>query len=188
MHSSNLRKEKGMLIKLDMANAFDRVKFPFLYQVLLSFGFEQEFVNLIKACTNSPWIAPLVNRRPTDFFKTSRGLRQGYPLSPSLYILMVDSLNRKLDQDRIAGDAPRLRITKDLKPLNHALFMGDSLMLGGASNRIDFVFKDTLQAYCKASGALISERKSVVYSWNAEDEKNSENSSQPGVQWTFKMG
>jgi hypothetical protein len=37
MHSSNLRKEKGMLIKLDMANAFDRVKLSFLYQVLLSF-------------------------------------------------------------------------------------------------------------------------------------------------------
>jgi mannosylglycoprotein endo-beta-mannosidase len=75
MHSSNLRKEKGMLIKLDMANAFDRVKLPFLYQVILSFGFEQEFVNLIKAYTNSPWIAPLVNRRLADFFKTSRGLR-----------------------------------------------------------------------------------------------------------------
>jgi hypothetical protein len=61
MHSSKLRKEKGMLIKLDMANAFDRVKLSFLYQVLLSFGFEQEFVNLIQACTHSPWIAPLVN-------------------------------------------------------------------------------------------------------------------------------
>ena len=75
MHSSNLRKEKGMLIKLDMANAFDRVKLSFLYQVLLSFGFEQEFVNMIQACTHNPWIAPLVNVRPTKFFKSSRGLR-----------------------------------------------------------------------------------------------------------------
>jgi hypothetical protein len=73
MHSSNLRKEKGMLIKLDMANAFDRVKLSFLYQVLLSFGFEQEFVNLIKSCTNSPWIAPLVNGRPADFSKPRGG-------------------------------------------------------------------------------------------------------------------
>ena len=54
-----------MLIKLDMKNAFDRVKLPFLYEVLLSFGFNSEFVKLIKACTNRPWIAPLVNCRPT---------------------------------------------------------------------------------------------------------------------------
>ena len=52
MHSSYLRKEKGMIIKLDMKNAFDRVKLSFLYDVLLSFGFFHDFVNLIKACTD----------------------------------------------------------------------------------------------------------------------------------------
>jgi hypothetical protein len=60
---------------------------------------------------------------------------------------------------------------KDLKPLNHTLFANDSLMLGGASNRVAFAFKDTLQAYCKASRALISERKSTIYSWNAEEDE-----------------
>ena len=54
LHSSFQSKEKGMLIKLDMKNAFDRVKLPFLYDVLLSFGFSSEFVNLIKACTYRP--------------------------------------------------------------------------------------------------------------------------------------
>ena len=54
LHSSFHRKEKGMLIKLDIQNAFDRVKLPFLYRVLLSFGFNPKFVNLIKACTEIP--------------------------------------------------------------------------------------------------------------------------------------
>ena len=75
MHSSYLRKEKGMIIKLDMKNAFDRVKLSFLYDVLLSFGFCPNFVNLIKTCTDQPWIAPLLNGRPTNFFKASRSLR-----------------------------------------------------------------------------------------------------------------
>ena len=48
LHSSFQRKEKGMIIKLDIKNAFDRVKLTFLYQVLLSFGFSGEFVSLIK--------------------------------------------------------------------------------------------------------------------------------------------
>jgi ribonuclease HI/exonuclease III len=169
MHSSNLRKEKGMLIKLDMANAFDRVKLSYLYQVLLSFGFDPEFVKLIKACTHGPWIAPLVNGRPTNFFKATRGLRQGCPLSPFLYILMADTLSRKMEQEMLIGAAPGLRITKNLKPINHALFADDSLLLGGASNRVAKAFKGTLQAYCKVSGALISDRKSVVYSWNVAD-------------------
>ena len=64
MHYSYQRKEQGMLLKLDMANAYDRVKLSFLYKVLLSFGFSPAFVNLIKACTDKPWIAPLVNGRP----------------------------------------------------------------------------------------------------------------------------
>jgi len=93
MHSINLRNEKGMLIKLDVANAFGRVKLSFLSQVLLSFRFDQEFVKLIQSCTISPWIAPLVNGRPADFFQATRGLRKGCPLSPFLYILMADTLS-----------------------------------------------------------------------------------------------
>ena len=69
IHSSFIRKEKGMIIKLDMKNDFDRVKLSFLYQVLLTFGFSLEFVSLIKACTEKPWIAPLINGRPAIFFR-----------------------------------------------------------------------------------------------------------------------
>ena len=81
IHSSYHQKEQGMIIKLDMANAFDRVKHSFLYKVLLSFRFSSNFVNLIKACIEKPWIAPLVNGRPTSYFQSSRGIRQGCTLS-----------------------------------------------------------------------------------------------------------
>ena len=69
MHSSFHRKEKGMLMKLDMANAFGRVKLSFLYSVLHSFGFSHAFINLIKAFIYKPWIASLVNGIPSNFFK-----------------------------------------------------------------------------------------------------------------------
>lgn len=171
MHSNNLRKEKGMLVKLDMANAFDRVNLTFLYKVLLSFGFLQEFVNLIKGCTSRPWIAPLVNGRPSSFFQATRGLRQGCPLSPFLYILLADTLSITLELDKSTRNAPGLRIMKELEPINHTLFADDSLMLGGASCRIASAYKVTLQAYCRVYGAFINERKSAVYNWNVEETK-----------------
>jgi len=58
-----------MLIKLDMENAFNRVNRTFLSNALLSFGLLSCFVHLIKACINNPWIAALVNGRPTNFFQ-----------------------------------------------------------------------------------------------------------------------
>ena len=136
MHSSYQRKEKGTIIKLDMKNAFDRVNLPFLYQVLHSFGFSGEFVSLIKAYTDKPWITPLVNGRPTDFFQATRGLRQGCPLSPFLYILMVESLSRKLIAKLVAGSLLGIKIARGVDPINHALFYDDSLLLGGASLNI----------------------------------------------------
>lgn len=100
INSSHQRKEQGMLIKLDMTNAFDQVKLSFLYKVILTFGFNPAFVNLIKACTDKPWIAPLVNDRPTSYFQASRGIRKGCLLSPFLYIIMADTLSGKLKAER----------------------------------------------------------------------------------------
>jgi hypothetical protein len=93
IHSSVRRKEKGMVIKLDLANAFDRVRHEFLFEFMRKFGFDMKFVNWIKACIGSPWIASLVNGKVTNFFKASRGLRQGCPLSPLLYAIQASFLS-----------------------------------------------------------------------------------------------
>jgi hypothetical protein len=74
LHSSLRRKDKGMIVKLDLANAFDRVRHTFLFQVMGRFGFAPSFINWIKACISGPWIAPLVNGRATKFFQATRGL------------------------------------------------------------------------------------------------------------------
>eukprot|EP00253_Pinus_taeda_P034761 PITA_34761 len=166
IHSSNQRKEKGMLIKLDMANAFDRVNRPFLYKVLLSFGFSPHFVNLITACTHNPWIAPLVNGRPSSIFQAWRGLKQGCPLSPFIYILLVDSLSRKLAAEKASGSLPGLKPSLSSPALNHALFVDNSLLLGGASARIAKAFDSVLNCYCRVSGASINRNKSEIYGWN----------------------
>eukprot|EP00253_Pinus_taeda_P011603 PITA_11603 len=93
IHSSCHRKEKGMVIKLDLTNAFNRVRHDFMFSVMGKFGFSKALITWVKACIASPWIVPLVNGRSTDFFQASRGLRQGCPLSPLLYAIQASVLN-----------------------------------------------------------------------------------------------
>ena len=130
-----------------MANAFDRVKLSFLYQILNYFGFSSAFINLIKAYTNKPWIAPLVNGRLAHFFQAFRGLRQGWPLSPFLYILMDDSLSRKLTVEKNIGTISGIKSVSVVESINHALFPDDTFLLGGASMRLARVFKEIMQDF-----------------------------------------
>ena len=68
IHSSLKNGDKGMVVKIDLANSFDRVSHPFLFQVMRRFRFASEFISSVKACINSPWIALLVNERVAPFF------------------------------------------------------------------------------------------------------------------------
>lgn len=120
IHSSKENKDKGIIIKIDMASAFDRVRHSFLFDVLFKFGFCPFFIRWVSSCISNPWISPLVNERSTSFFRGSWGLRQGYPLSPLLYIIMVESLSRKLEVERLSGNLPRIKIMRgvECKPLS----------------------------------------------------------------------
>jgi ribonuclease HI/exonuclease III len=166
LHTSLGKKDKGMIIKLDLANAFDRVNHNFLFAVMKKFGFDESFVNWIRACINSPWIAPMVNGRATRFFKASRGLRQGCPLSPLLYAIQAAVLSYQLEHARTTSNLKGLQIAHGVKEINHAQFADDTLLLGGASSLVAKKFKDELDAYTSVSGSEISLGKSKIYSWN----------------------
>jgi hypothetical protein len=152
IHSSLHRKEKGMVVKLDLANAFDRVRHSFLFDVMHKFGFGINFINWIRACISEPWIAPLVNGRATNFFKATRGLRQGCPLSPLLFVLQASVLRFYLDKKQLDQEIMGLNIARGVKNINHALFADDSLLLGATTVLSASRFKEVLDDYCDANG------------------------------------
>ena len=155
-----------MVVKIDLANAFDRVSHPFLLQVMQKFGFSSEFISWIKACISKPWIAPLINGRAASFFQASRGLRQGCSLSPLLYAIQASVLSFQRENARLKQDLLGIRMAKWTKDINHTQFTDDTILLGGASQIIARRFKTELDRYCSASGSEISFRKSHIYGWN----------------------
>ncbi|GJY39684.1 RNA-directed DNA polymerase, eukaryota [Tanacetum coccineum] len=84
---------KGMLFKVDFAKAFDSVKWEFLEETLKSFGFSPIWCKWIKGCLNNARGSVLVNGSPTSEFQFFKGLKQGDPLSPFLFILVMETLH-----------------------------------------------------------------------------------------------
>lgn len=66
------------------------------------------------------------------------------------------------------GTTLGIKVARGVEPINHTLFVDDSLLFGGASINIANAFKEIHQHFCLITRALINKRKSVVYGWNVE--------------------
>lgn len=70
----------GMVLKLDISKAYDRVNWNFLFKVLKAMGFEDKLIKLIRECISTVTYVVLLNGNPLEKFRASKGLCQGDPL------------------------------------------------------------------------------------------------------------
>ena len=93
----------GVICKLDVEKAFDHVNWNFLMQMLERSGFSTKWRQWILFCLSTVCFSILINDSPCGFFGSSRGLRQGDPLSPLLFVLVMEALGRMLDKAVLEG-------------------------------------------------------------------------------------
>ncbi|GJX53590.1 RNA-directed DNA polymerase, eukaryota, reverse transcriptase zinc-binding domain protein [Tanacetum coccineum] len=86
-------KRKLFILKVDFEKAFDTLSWSFLDSIMYQMGFGLKWRNWIKGCLRSSFTSVLVNGSPTLKFKIEKGLHQGDPLSPLLFILVMEALN-----------------------------------------------------------------------------------------------
>jgi hypothetical protein len=108
-----------------------------------------------------------LNGSPYDFFSPGRGLRQGDPLSPFLFILGVEVFSRLMFKEDINGSLKGLRIARNCTPIHHLLFADDLLIFGEASISVATSIKPCLDKYCRWSSQSINVSKfSIQFSRN----------------------
>lgn len=124
----NMGKPANVVINLDMTKAYDRVYWFFLMKVLRKMGFSELIIDLIWRLISNNWYSMLINGQAHGFFHSTRGVKQGDPLSPSLFILSAEVLSRALhalfEDDQFVGYC----LLKWSANLNHLTYADDTII------------------------------------------------------------
>ncbi|XP_026397133.1 uncharacterized protein LOC113291861 [Papaver somniferum] len=156
------RKFGNVGLKMDIAQAFDTVSWKFIKELFRQYGFYDTWCGLINCILNSARISIMVNGSPEGFFSISRGLRQGDPLSPLIFVLIEDIISRNLSKLFARRSMHHMVIKKGVSP-THLLFAGDILVFCRGNLQSLQSLLNLLDMYQKSSGQCVNFVKSKFY-------------------------
>ena len=114
-------------------------------------------------CVSSVEYRIRVNTEETDSFKPTRGLRQGDPLSPYLFLLCTEGLTALLANAEERGSISGIKVSREAPSVSNLLFADDSLILMRANAANAEALRAVLYSYCVASGQMVSVKKSSIF-------------------------
>nr|GEV87888.1 RNA-directed DNA polymerase, eukaryota [Tanacetum cinerariifolium] len=160
-----------MIFKVDFEKAFDSVWWDFLDDVLRKFGFSDTWCKWIQCCLKSSIGSILVNGSPTEEFQFGKGLKQGDPLSPFLFILIMESLHLSFQRIVDAGMFHGIKLGRGLVNLSHMFYADEVVFVGQwCSTNITTLIR-VLDCFHKASGLRINMSKSKIMGVRVDSER-----------------
>ncbi|XP_057733852.1 uncharacterized protein LOC130949032 [Arachis stenosperma] len=165
-----LKRKASAIIKLDFQKAYDRVKWGFVDIVLEKMGFGRTWRTWVRECVTSASVSILINGSPSKPFKMERGLRQGDPLSPCLFVLVVDVLNRMIGEAVRNNRISPLLVGRDKIELSHLQFADDTILFCPPEEETIRNYKRLLRCFEMMSGLSINFEKSNLIPVNCSQE------------------
>jgi hypothetical protein len=159
-----MRGKKGyMVVKLDMSKAYDRVEWSFLEAMMRRLGFTKGWISMIMRCVSCVSYSVLVNGVPYGNIRPSRGLRQGDPLSPYLFLLVAEGLSTMLVGAEREGKITGVPFSGGRLRLSHLFFADDSLLFVRANFTEWACLLGILSWYEKASDQKLNAAKTSIF-------------------------
>ncbi|CAM8940407.1 unnamed protein product [Rhodiola kirilowii] len=149
-------------VKLDMSKAYDRVEWLFLEKLLLRFGFARSWVEKVMCCIRTVSYQIKVNDKVSSVIRPGRGLRQGDPLSPYLFLLCTELLNTKICDAVAVGALSGIKVCRNAPVVSHLFFADDSIFFLKCKVAEAETLRDILSQYEEASGQRVNFEKSEI--------------------------
>lgn len=121
-------KSGGIILKVDFEKAYDCVNWDFLQFLLSRMGFGLKWISWIMECVSSALVSVLVNGSPTKEFRMKRGLRQGDPLSPFLFNMVVEGLHLMFEKALEVGLIDGICVGMNGLKISHLQFADDTIV------------------------------------------------------------
>ncbi|GKD18914.1 RNA-directed DNA polymerase, eukaryota [Tanacetum coccineum] len=155
------RKKQSLIFKVDFEKAYDSVRWDFLDDILVKFGFGIKWRGWIQNCLNSSKGSILVNGSPTEEFQFYKGLKQGDPLSPFLFILVMESLHISFQRVVDVGMFTGIKLSSSLN-ISHLFYADDAIFLRQWNDSNIDTLIHVMECFYRISGLRINLCKSKI--------------------------
>ncbi|XP_031116658.1 uncharacterized protein LOC116020318 [Ipomoea triloba] len=166
-HQYLKRKRQGrdgfLALKLDMSKAFDRVEWPLLQAMLHKFGFDNKWISLIMKCVSTVDYHIAHDGNLIGPILPTRGLRQGDPISPYLFIIIAEGLSAMIKNAESKGLLHGIQIARGAPKISHLLFADDSFLFCKATITETQAVKLILDDYASAFEQFVNFNKSSLF-------------------------